>query len=64
MLRKTFERIPDDANLIIDGGNSQFIDRDIVETLEDFVLNAPSRNIQVEVKKNYSSNIAFFRKTD
>jgi MFS superfamily sulfate permease-like transporter len=63
MLRKTFERIPDNTNLIIDGGNSQFIDRDIVETLEDFVLNAPSRNIQVEIKKSHSSNIAFFRKT-
>lgn len=64
MLRKTFERFPDGANLVIDGGNAQFIDRDIVETLEDFILNAPSRNIQVEIKKTYSSNIEFFRKKD
>jgi MFS superfamily sulfate permease-like transporter len=64
MLRSTFERIPDGSSLVIDGGSSQFIDRDIVETIEDFILNAPSRNIQVEIKKSYSSNIEFFRKKD
>jgi MFS superfamily sulfate permease-like transporter len=64
VLRKTLERIPDGANLIIDGGNSQFIDRDIIETIEDFILNAPSRNIQVEVKKSFSSTNKFFQKTN
>jgi MFS superfamily sulfate permease-like transporter len=62
VLRRTFERIPQGANLIIDGGNSQFIDSDIIETIEDFVLNAPSRNIQVELKKSFSSSSEFFRK--
>jgi MFS superfamily sulfate permease-like transporter len=64
ILRRTFERIPKGANLIIDGGSSQFIDADIVETIQDFVLNAPSRNIQVEVKKSYSSVNEFFRKSN
>ncbi|HYG18686.1 MAG TPA: SulP family inorganic anion transporter [Ohtaekwangia sp.] len=62
LLRRTFERIPDGAYLIIDGGYSQFIDADIIDTLEDFVLNAPSRNIRVEVKKSYSSMNEFFLK--
>jgi len=62
VLRQTFERIPKGANLIIDGGASQFIDADIVETIQDFVLNAPNRNIQVEVKKSHSSVNEFFRK--
>jgi MFS superfamily sulfate permease-like transporter len=62
LLRKTFERIPDGSYLIIDGGYSQFIDADIIDTLEDFVLNAPSRNIRVEVKKSYSSMNEFFLK--
>lgn len=64
VLRKTLERIPDGAQLIIDGGNSQFIDRDIIETIEDFILNAPNRNIQVEVKKSFSSANKFFQKTE
>ena len=61
LLRQTFERIPEGATLIIDGGHSQFIDADIIETIEDFILNAPSRNIQVEVKKTHSSSSEFFR---
>jgi MFS superfamily sulfate permease-like transporter len=63
VLRKNLASIPDGATLIIDGGASQFIDRDIIETIEDFILNAPSRNIQVEVKKSFSSTNQFFRKT-
>lgn len=63
LLRKTLERIPDGANLIIDGGNSLFVDNDIIETINDFMLNAPSRKIQVEVKKSFSSPNEFFRKT-
>lgn len=63
LLRKTFERIPENSSLIIDGGGSMFIDNDIIETIDDFVLNAPSRNIKVELKKSYSSPNEFFRKT-
>ncbi|HEY0655701.1 MAG TPA: SulP family inorganic anion transporter [Chryseosolibacter sp.] len=64
LLRKTFEHIPDNTTLIIDGGSSMFIDNDIIETIDDFVLNAPSRNIKVEIKKSYSSPNQFFRKTE
>jgi len=64
LLRQTFEKIPRNTNLIIDGGDSQFIDADIIETIEDFMLNAPSRHIQVEIKKSYASLNDFFRKHD
>lgn len=64
LLRRTFERIPDNTTLIIDGGNSMFIDNDIIETIDDFMLNAPSRNIKVEIKKSYSSPNQYFRKTE
>ncbi|WP_333820289.1 SulP family inorganic anion transporter [Ohtaekwangia sp.] len=64
ILRQTFERIPEGSNLIIDGGGSQFIDADIIETIQDFILNAPSRNIQVELKKSFSSASEFFRKSN
>jgi len=62
VLRKTFESIPDGSQVIIDGGTTQFIDRDIEETIEDFIQNAPARNIQVELKKSYSSTSSFFKK--
>ncbi len=62
VLRQTFERIPENSTIVIDGGGSHFIDADIIETIEDFILNASSRNIQVELKKSYASSNNFFRK--
>jgi MFS superfamily sulfate permease-like transporter len=64
VLRKTLEEIPEGASLIIDGGHSQFIDEDIIETLQNFIASAPTRNIDVEIKKMYSAPNPFFRKTD
>lgn len=52
ILRKTFAEIPDGSSLIIDGSNSQFIDADIRTTIDDFVSNASSRNIKVEMNFN------------
>ncbi len=62
ILRRCIERIPANSYVIVDGGNSQFIDNDIIETLEDFLADAPSRNIQVEIKKSVSAAHEFFRK--
>jgi MFS superfamily sulfate permease-like transporter len=64
VLRKKFEQIREGATVVIDGGNSQFIDADIAETIEDFVLNAPSRNIQVELRKSHDASNEFFRTKD
>jgi MFS superfamily sulfate permease-like transporter len=64
LLRKSLERIPKNSTLIIDGGHSQFIDHDIIETLKDFMDNASSKNITVEVKRNYSAHHTFFRRKD
>jgi MFS superfamily sulfate permease-like transporter len=62
ILRKYLEAIPNKSYVIIDGGNSQFIDHDIIETLEDFIGDAPNREIQIEIKKSVSSTIEFFKK--
>jgi MFS superfamily sulfate permease-like transporter len=61
LLRKTFESIPPGAVLVIDGGGSQFIDTDIVETIQDFELNAPSRNIQVRINRTPDATNKFFK---
>lgn len=63
-IKKTFEQIPDGSAVTIDGGNSQFIDADITECIEDFVSNAPNRNIRVELKKSHSSQNGLFRKVE
>jgi MFS superfamily sulfate permease-like transporter len=51
VLRQTFERIPEGSTLIIDGEHAQFIDVDIRNTIDDFIQDAPSRNIEVKVKQ-------------
>jgi len=42
-------RIPKDAHVVIDGSKSKFIDDDILEIIEDFKINAPSKNIKIEI---------------
>jgi MFS superfamily sulfate permease-like transporter len=51
VLRQTFERIPEGSTLIIDGEQAQFIDTDIQTTIDDFIQDAPTRNIEVKVKQ-------------
>ena len=60
-LRKAFENIPNNSSLIIDGSNAQFIDQDIIATVEDFKLSAPTKNIAVEVKKSNRAQNVYFR---
>lgn len=50
LLRKFFNQIDQDSFVIIDGSKTQFIDHDILETIEDFLQSAPDANIQVETK--------------
>ncbi|OAI19799.1 hypothetical protein A1507_06460 [Methylomonas koyamae] len=50
LLRNHLSDIPDDSELIIDGGKTLFIDHDILETIADFLLAAPDRNISVELQ--------------
>lgn len=51
VLRQTFERIPEGATLIIDSAHAEYIDSDIRNTIDDFIQDAPSRNIAVTLKK-------------
>jgi len=60
-LRKTFEGIPPNSSVVIDGTKCQFIDTDIVETIEDFVQGADAKSIEVELKKSTTAEAPLFR---
>ena len=47
LLRKYLAQVEDGATLIIDGSKAEFIDHDIMETIEDYVITARERNIYV-----------------
>jgi MFS superfamily sulfate permease-like transporter len=49
-LKKALARLPDRSHLIIDGGGAMFIDRDILEVIEDFQNSASQRHMEVVVQ--------------
>ncbi|HEY0137660.1 MAG TPA: SulP family inorganic anion transporter [Nannocystis sp.] len=60
-LRGIFETITDGTSVIIDGTRAQFIDSDIVECIDDFVVSAPTRDITVELRRSPGSNNELFK---
>ena len=50
LLRKHLADIADNSALVIDGSRALFIDQDILETIADFLIAAPEREIEVELQ--------------
>ena len=48
-IQKTLNNVEDGSTIVIDTSNSKVIDRDVIEVIEDFKINAKRRNIHVEV---------------
>lgn len=49
IIKNKLEQVPDNAHVIIDVKRADFIDRDIVEVIEDFVIHAPLSRINVDL---------------
>jgi hypothetical protein len=47
---------------LIDATRADFIDRDIIEVIEDFMMHAPLKNIRVELKKSRYKSQGFKNK--
>lgn len=56
LLREKLESVPEDADVIIDIANADFIDKDVIEVINDFLLHAHLKNIKVDVRKNANQN--------
>lgn len=54
IIKNKLEKVPADSEVIIDITRADFIDKDVIETIEDFLIHAPLKNIKVEFK--YSKN--------
>lgn len=52
IVKRKLEEVPEDSYVLIDCTRADFIDRDIVEVIEDFMKHAPLQNIRVELKKS------------
>ena len=52
VIKNKLEEIPEHSFVLIDVSRADFIDRDIVEVIEDFMKHAPLKNIRAELKKS------------
>jgi len=53
LLRKLLSHVQPNSTLTIDASKSHFIDHDIIETIDDFMVTAPNHNISVEIYDLY-----------
>lgn len=61
IIKNKLEEVPENASVLIDASRADFIDRDIVEVIEDFMAHAPLKNIYVEIKSSAYKNQGFSR---
>lgn len=52
ILKYHLERIAPNSKLIIDMTRAEFIDMDVLDTIEEFMLRAPLKHISVQIKKS------------
>ncbi|MCC5813645.1 MAG: SulP family inorganic anion transporter [Leptospira sp.] len=59
--RRKIESIPDGSQVIIEGHKADFIDQDVLETLEDFIASANERKLDIIIRKSKRSKYPIFR---
>jgi len=52
IVKVKLEKVPENAFVIIDATRADFIDKDIIEEINNFIIHAHLKNITVEVKKS------------
>lgn len=59
IIKNRLEKVPDNSYVLIDASRADFIDKDIVETIEDFIIHAQLKNIEVELKTSATRDQGF-----
>lgn len=59
IIKKKLEEVPENAFVLIDAGRADFIDKDVIEVIEDFIIHAPLKSITVELKRSMYKNQGF-----
>lgn len=60
LLKQQLAAIPNHTAVLIDSTKSEFIDRDIIELVNDFIVNAETRGIRVYIKNSGTQAKPFF----
>ncbi|RYY57041.1 MAG: SulP family inorganic anion transporter [Chitinophagaceae bacterium] len=59
IIKRKLEEVPRDSVVFVDTTRADYIDRDVIETIEDFMIAAPLKNIIVELKKSNMKDQGF-----
>lgn len=51
-VKRKLEEVPDNAYVIIDSTRADFIDKDIIDTINDFISHAYLKNITIDIKRS------------
>ncbi len=57
IIKKKLEEIPENAYLMVDATRADFIDKDVIEEINNFMLHAHLKNIRVEIKKSQYKSV-------
>lgn len=60
-LKKLLNDVPNNSKLTIDTTKADFIDSDIIETIEEFIDSADNKNIKISLKNSNINNPHFFK---
>jgi MFS superfamily sulfate permease-like transporter len=52
IIKNRLEKVPENSYVFIDATRADFIDKDIIEVIEDFLKHAPLKGITVELKRS------------
>jgi MFS superfamily sulfate permease-like transporter len=52
IIKNKLEEVPENSFVMIDASRADFIDRDVIEVIEDFMIHAPLKDIKVDLKKS------------
>lgn len=59
IIKLKLEQVLPDSYVLVDASRADFIDKDVVETIEDFMLHAPLKNIKVDLKRSAHKDQGF-----
>jgi MFS superfamily sulfate permease-like transporter len=62
IIKNKLEQVPPNSFVLIDASRADFIDRDVIETIEDFMLHAPLKDIRVELKYSKTKDQGFSKR--
>ena len=62
IIKNKLEEVPENSYVLIDASRADFIDKDVVEAIEDFMIHAPLKDIRVEIKYSQTRDQGFNKK--